>query len=71
MPGECIEIALEKRPDFKQAQLGLDIRKVEVKYTKNQLLPRLDLLGSIGTNGLSGATPVSFGGGLRGQSLGR
>ena len=55
VPGECIAIALEKRPDFKQAKLGLDIRKVEVKYTKNQLLPRLNLLGSIGTNGLSGS----------------
>ena len=62
-PGECIEIALEKRPDFKQAQLGLDIRQTEVRYTKNQLLPKLDLLGSIGTNGLSGGNnPVSFGG---------
>lgn len=63
VPGECIAIALKKRPDFKQAQLGLDIRKVEVRYTKNQLLPKLDLLGSIGTNGLSGGNnPVSFGG---------
>ena len=63
VPVECIAIALEKRPDFKQAKLGLDIRKVEVKYTKNQLLPRLNLLGSIGTNGLSGdAQPVGLGG---------
>ena len=63
VPRECIAIALEKRPDFKQAQLGVDIRNVEVRYTKNQLLPKLDLLGSIGTNGLSGGNnPVSFGG---------
>lgn len=63
VPGECIAIAMEKRPDFKQAQLGLDIRNVEVRYTKNQLMPRLDLLGSIGTNGLSGKnSDVTFGG---------
>jgi len=55
VPSECIAIAMEKRPDFKQAQLGMDIRNVEVRYTKNQMLPRLDLLGSIGTNGLSGS----------------
>ena len=62
VPGECIATALEKRPDFKQAQIGLDIRKVEVKYTKNQMLPSLDLIGSIGTNGLSGGNnPTTFG----------
>ena len=54
VPSECIAIAMENRPDFKQAQLGMDIRNVEVRYTKNQMLPRLDLVGSIGTNGLSG-----------------
>jgi len=60
---DCIAIALEKRPDFKQAQLGMDIRKVEVRYTKNQMLPRLDLIGSVGTNGLSGKnSPTNFGG---------
>ena len=63
VPSQCISTALEKRPDFKQAQLGLDIRKVEVKYTKNQMLPSLDLIGSIGTNGLSGQnSDVTFGG---------
>jgi outer membrane protein len=54
VPAECIEIALENRPDIKQARLGLDISDVQVRYTKNQLMPRLDLFGSIGTNGLSG-----------------
>ncbi len=51
---ECVAIAMEKRPDIKQARLGLDIRSTELRYRKNQLLPRLDLFGSIGTNGLSG-----------------
>jgi len=51
---DCIEIALEKRPDIKQAKLGQDISNTQLRYSKNQLLPRLDLFGSIGTNGLSG-----------------
>jgi outer membrane protein len=62
-PAECIEIALENRPEIKQARLGLDISDVQVRYTKNQLMPRLDLFGSIGTNGLSGRnSDVTFGG---------
>ncbi len=63
VPSECIAIAMENRPDFKQAQLGMDIRNVEVRYAKNQLLPRLDVFGSIGTNGLSGGnSDTSFAG---------
>jgi len=69
VPSECIAIALEKRPDFKQAQLGMDIRNVELRYSKNQLMPKLDLIGSIGTNGLSGRNSGnSFGGGPPGDS---
>jgi len=51
---ECVAIAMEKRPDIKQARLGQDISNTQLRYSKNQLLPRLDLFGSIGTNGLSG-----------------
>lgn len=58
---ECVAIAMEKRPDIKQARLGLDISSTELRYRKNQLLPRLDLFGSIGTNGLSGGNnPVTI-----------
>lgn len=58
---DCIGIALEKRPDIKQARLGQDISDTQVRYSKNQLLPRLDLIGSIGTNGLSGGNnPVTI-----------
>ena len=51
---EIIAVALEKRPDFKQAKLNLKSSNIQVKYTKNQKLPRIDLLGSIGTTGLAG-----------------
>ncbi len=51
---ESVLLALEKRPDFLQAQLGLKASDIRVRYTKNQTLPRIDLVGSIGTTGLSG-----------------
>ncbi|MCP4716716.1 MAG: TolC family protein, partial [Deltaproteobacteria bacterium] len=51
---ECIAIALEKRPDFKQAQLNIKASNIQVKYAKNQTMPRIDLIGTIGTNGLAG-----------------
>jgi outer membrane protein len=53
LPG-IIAVALEKRPDFKQAKLNLESSNIQVKYTKNQKLPRIDLIGSIGTTGLAG-----------------
>jgi outer membrane protein TolC len=49
-----VQEAFEKRPDFKQAQLGVKAANIQIKYTKNQTLPRLDLIGSIGTTGLAG-----------------
>jgi len=61
---ECFAIAMENRPDIKQARLNRDISNVDLRYRKNQLLPRLDLFGSIGTNGLSGdSNPVTIFGG--------
>ncbi len=51
---ENIQTALEKRPDFQQAKLNLKASNIQVKYSKNQTLPRIDLIGSIGTTGLAG-----------------
>ena len=44
--------ALETRPEVKQALLTIESKKVTRAYTKNQLLPRLDLSGSYGFSGL-------------------
>jgi len=49
-----LAIALEMRPDLKQAKLNLESSNVQLKYTKNQKLPRVDLMGSIGSTGLAG-----------------
>jgi len=50
----CIQTAFKERPDFRQAKLDLQAAHIQVKYSKNQTLPRIDLIGSIGTSGLGG-----------------
>ena len=63
---EIIATALEKRPDFKQAKLNVQSSNIQVKYTKNQTLPRIDFVGSVGTTGLAGR-PQETGGMFGGE----
>src|SRR5205823_5270353 len=51
-----IRSAYETRPEVKQAVVDIESKKVTVAYTRNQLLPRLDLNGSLGFNGLGGTS---------------
>ena len=53
---ESLREAFAYRPDYNQAKMDIEARNIMVKYTKNQTLPRLDLLGTIGTMGLAGRT---------------
>ncbi|MCX8044560.1 MAG: TolC family protein [Desulfobacterota bacterium] len=60
----CIQTAFEKRPDFAEAKLNIKAADVQVKYSKNQTLPRIDLVGSLGTSGIAGrpaSTAGAFG----------
>jgi outer membrane protein TolC len=66
---ECIKVALEKRPDFIRTKLDLKKSNIEVKYTKNKTLPRIDLVGSIGTSGIAGRPTSSSG--FLGPTLGK
>ncbi|HNV69037.1 MAG TPA: TolC family protein [Candidatus Ozemobacteraceae bacterium] len=50
-PQDLIEIALEKRPELRQAQLDLEKGKLELVRTKNGLLPRLDFFTTLGKSG--------------------
>jgi len=43
--------ALEKRPDYQQAKLLLRRSDINARLQRNQLLPRVDLVGSYGYNG--------------------
>lgn len=51
--------ALKKRPDYQQAQLALKRGDINYRYQRNQLLPRVDLVGSYGYSGYDGARNVS------------
>ena len=60
-----LTVAYKERPELVAARLNADGRKVERKIAENRLLPRLDLVGGGGLNGLggddSGLQPRSFG----------
>jgi outer membrane protein TolC len=58
---ECIQVALEKRPDFIKSKLDIKASNIQVKYSKNQTLPRIDLVGSIGTSGMAGRPQLTQG----------
>jgi len=51
--------ALDKRPDYQQAKLGLKRSGLNARLQLNQLLPRVDLVGSYGYNGYDSDLKVS------------
>ncbi len=62
-PQEALATALERRPEMLASALELKAAELTVRLRENQLLPRLDLVGSAGLNGLAGdAKIVEFGG---------
>ena len=61
---EAIKIALENRPELRQANIEIENRGIEVDYTKNQTLPLLDITASYNQNGTGGTQTI------RGQVLG-
>jgi outer membrane protein TolC len=50
-PAADFKIALENRPDYRQAQLSLERSGINRRLQRNQFLPRLDLVGSYGYSG--------------------
>jgi outer membrane protein len=50
-PVADFRIALENRPDYQQAKLVLQRSDLNTRLQRNQLLPRVDLVGSYGSNG--------------------
>jgi outer membrane protein TolC len=51
-PAADFRTALERRPDYQQAKLALTRSDLNARLQRNQLLPRVDLVGSYGYNGL-------------------
>ena len=60
---QSLQRASTDRPELIAARLNADGRKIDRKIAENRLLPRLDLVGSGGLNGLGGVTaskPLAF-----------
>lgn len=57
-----LETALQQRPELVAARLEIHSRGLQRAAAENQLLPRLNFVGAVGVNGLSGsaAPPVLF-----------
>jgi outer membrane protein len=53
-----VKRAMETRPEVRQALISVESKKVTRAYTRNQLLPRLDVSGSYGFNGLGAQAQV-------------
>ncbi|OGW14655.1 MAG: hypothetical protein A3G93_11180 [Nitrospinae bacterium RIFCSPLOWO2_12_FULL_45_22] len=46
---KSVQDALEKRPEYLQAKTNLENRNIQLGFSKNQLLPVVDLVAGIGT----------------------
>ncbi len=53
---DLLATAFEHRPDVAQARLQVDNSEISLKGSKNELLPALNLIGSVQNNGLAGPT---------------
>ena len=61
---QSLKTGYEQRPELLAARRDVDGRRVQRKIAENALLPRLDLVGSVGLNGLGGSAagqPGPFG----------
>lgn len=58
---EAVRIAMENRPELRQAALELQNRDIDVTYTKNQKLPLLDATFSYTQNGTGGTRTIREG----------
>ena len=57
---EALRIALENRPEIRQAQLDLRNKDIEIQYTNNQRKPVFDVTASFDQNGLGGTQRRGF-----------
>ena len=65
---ETIKMALANRPDYLGKKKELENKDILVKYQENQIYPSVDLVGSLGINGLSGEAITITSGTFQGTS---
>lgn len=58
---DAIRVALENRPELRQAKFQLQNSDIEIQYAKNQLLPTLDLSASYTQTGVGGTQTLRSG----------
>lgn len=51
---EAIRVALQRQPLLQASRVELETRDYNVRFTKNQILPQLDLVGSVALSGIGG-----------------
>ncbi len=51
---EAIRVALQRQPLLQASRVELETRDYNVRFTKNQILPQLDLVGSFALSGIGG-----------------
>ncbi len=56
LPGAVAD-ALRMRPEYEVAKIQVTNREMDLRFTRNQLLPDLSFQGSVGINGLSALDP--------------
>ena len=61
IPKQAIDTALHQRPEVLQAQKRIESREFDTQLAKNQLLPSLDLQGSLGLGGLGNGVRDTYG----------
>jgi outer membrane protein TolC len=64
---DAIKVALENRPEMRQAQLDTLNKDIDVQYTRNQKLPVFDITASYNQNG-TGGTQILRGGVIGGAA---
>ena len=65
---ESMKMALANRPDYLGKKKDLENKNILVKYQENQIYPSVDLVGSMGLNGLSGEAITITSGTFQGRS---
>jgi len=65
---EIVKMALANRPDYLAKKKDLENKDILVKYQENQIYPSVDLVGSLGINGLSGEAITITSGTFQGTS---
>lgn len=59
-PADLMALALANRPEYQAARLQLTNSEISLKGTKNELLPELDLVGSLQNSGIAGPVNSTF-----------